>query len=231
MRDKTKTAGLLACGLVMLVVMAACGESSITTIPGNISSEQATSTAAAGSNATATVGLVLATDTPAPTATSLPVATSAPITTTTPVGGSQGGGSQTIPAYPNLRAADLGLPLELRLAGLPAGSARPTNVRFFTTNNSFEDVVSYYDRELPNVGYGKAGRQNLATLGGIRLNSGSVVGYNRTDKSARQISLINAGIINQNFFAQLSTAELNSVRLNLGDRLVILFDNVPVGLG
>ena len=225
---RTKLSGLIVCSLVLLVTIGACGDNS-TPIAGNIIGESATTTAGVVATATGMVAQAAATETPAPIPTVNPNA--APAITTAPAEGSQSGGSQTVPNYPNFRIATLGLPLEQRLTGLPVGSTKPANVYFFTTNSSFEDVTAYYDKQLSGIGYTKAGRQNLASLGGIKLNGGLATGYTKGGTNSKQITLVNAGIITQNFFAQLSTAELNAVKLNLGDRLVILFDNVPLGLG
>lgn len=207
-------------GLLLLLV--ACGDDNTPTpIPSPIAPSPTT-----GPIGTPTpINAAIATDTPIVTAipTTVSPAPAAPVTS---VPALQAAGNQVVPDFTGLKPAQPGQPLAQRLEGQLAGNS--TNTRFFTTNASFDEIVTYYDKELAAAGYIKQGRQTLTSIGNLKITSGTIVGYSN---SSKQVALIDAGLITDNFISQLNTAELTNFNLNRGDHLIIILENVPVGLG
>lgn len=208
----------------LLLLLTACGGGDT---PTTVSTSTPSLTSTTGPLATPTaINAAIATDTPG-VITAIP--TTAAVAVTTPVPAIQGVGNQLVPDFPGLKPAQPGKPLEQRLAGQLAGNS--TNTRFFTTNASFDEIITYYDKALADAGYSKQGRQNLSAIGNLKITSGAIVGYSQNTNSAKRVAIVDAGIVTDNFIAQLNTPELSNLNLSRGDHLIIILENVPVGLG
>ncbi len=162
-------------------------------------------------------------------ATTTVVATTAAATTPSPAPGTN---SLTVPKYPNFKAAATGAPLEARLTTELVGSKTASNtLQLFTTDSSFEEVVKYYDKILGDAGYVKAGNQSVSSVGTLKIKNGEIIGYALGGSNPNRVALVNLGIVTDNFISQLNSAELTAFKLNVGDHLVGLINNVPPGLG
>jgi hypothetical protein len=219
---------------VMLLIITACGNEA--TNPTNtafapVDQTSPTTNATTGSGSGTPQVAAAATDTPAATATAT-TATNTPQATPSLAPAIQGINGQTVPDFPGLKPAQPGQPLEQRfesqLVGAGGGNA---TARFFTTTAKFEEIVSYYDKQLAAAGFTKEGQQNLNAVGNLRLMNGAIVGYNLGGANPKRVALVNAGPITDNFISQLNTAELTAFNLPRGENLIIILENVPVGLG
>lgn len=221
---------------VLLLWMASCDSQSQTAVPAGQNSP-ATGTAGVG------VGTMVAGTQVAASAATVTVATTTAATTTTAasavattaaaatpnVPGVSGTTTQDVPNPPNSKPADVGNPLEKRFTSqLLSNTASSSSIRFFATGSSFEDIVKYYDKALGDAGYRKQGLQQVTSIGNLRVPDGAIAGYAQDGK---RVAIVNAGVVNDNFIAQLSSAELTAENLRQGDRLIIILENVPAGLG
>jgi hypothetical protein len=114
------------------------------------------------------------------------------------------------------------------------------STQYFTTRDSFDSIIAYYDGAL-GKNYQRIGSQRLPNLGGpfsnLSLPNGVDVGYRRVanapaDGSPTNIALINVGPVTTSFLNQLkSVAPDVAGQITVGDRLIIVLYNVPPGLG
>ncbi len=233
--------------VAVTLLLTACDSSSPTSPPpsptavtgnqGNLSGQVPTASATAIATTQAT-----ATATTAPGATVVIVTTAAATTTTASATTASTGGITLVPLNSNTKAITVNGPLEQQLrANLLGNNTSFSSAQYFSTRDSLENVIRYYDVTL-GKNYTRVGRSNLNSLGGqlsnVPIPNGSVTGYRRNANAPADslaptnVSVVNIGPVTASFLSRLQTAAPDLAnQLTVGDRLIIVLYNVPLGLG
>jgi hypothetical protein len=233
---------------LVLALLTACGDEPTATPTGATASPSAATTAQNNpSGGTVVAPTVIVATTPAFTTA---VATTPPTTAAASpaVGQAQNQGQTTlapgllsVAPKPSYKAITVNAQLQDQLKTSMLGSnAALGSAQYFTTRDSFDSVIAYYDGAL-GKNYQRIGTQNIQNLGGqlsnLALPNGVVVGYRRVasapaDGSPANIALVNIGPVTTSFLNQLrSIAPDVAGQITVGDRLILVLYNVPPGLG
>lgn len=229
---------------LVMALLTACGDQPTTT-PTGATASPSTTTQNNPSGGTVVAPTVIIATTPAATT----VAATTPPTTaaTNPAVAGQAGqptlapGLLSVAPKPSYKTVTVNAQLQDQLKTSMLGSnAAFGSAQYFTTRDSFDSVIAYYDGAL-GKNYQRIGTQNIQNLGGqlsnLALPNGVVAGYRRVasapaDGSPAEIALVNIGPVTTAFLNQLrSIAPDVAGQITVGDRLIIVLYNVPPGLG
>ncbi len=172
----------------------------------------------------------------ATTASAKVATTAASVTTVLPVGDAQ---RPNLADNNKLKTLSVDKQSSQKFASNLLGSNnQAANTQYFTTRDSFDNIMAYYDKVLAKD-YKRAGQTSINNLGGelsgLKLPNGTVVGYQKqaqTGNSASNMAVINIGPVDKVFLEGLGKVSPDVAKqVAEGDRLIIVLYDVTTGLG
>ncbi len=234
----TSTAGAATTARTGTTVASTTSAAGTTSATGAATTSAANTTAAAGTtsatgaNTTSAAGTTSATGAVTTSATGATTTLAAGAATTAPgAGANNTAATLGLPIYTGLKPLSLGTVFEQTIAQSLLGQAGTSSkYGIFSTSDSTDKVISFYDSAMQQAGFTKAAAQNIPNTGstsGINLG-GQVVAYSKgTGNTANGAAVTILGPLDVTAIALFSSQSPSAAsQLKPGDFMVFVFNNV-----